>query len=105
MSATPGALRDEPHVNRNGTEGVNMRERLIVLILALGLASASVAEAQAKKPIILVIFGDDIGWYNVSAYNHGVMGDPTPNIDRIPKEGAMFPHLYTPHGRTPLPPP
>src|SRR5499426_1595154 len=71
-----------------------MRERLIVLILALGLASASVAEAQAKKPNILVIFGDDIGWYNVSAYNHGVMGYRTPNIDRIAKEGAMFTDWY-----------
>src|SRR5262245_4953172 len=94
MSATPGALRDEPHVNRNGTEGVNMRERLIVLILALGLASASVAEAQAKKPNILIIWGDDIGWYNVSAYNLGVMGYRTPNIDRIAKEGALFTDWY-----------
>src|SRR5499426_3201092 len=71
-----------------------MRERLIVLILALGLASASVAEAQAKKPNILIIWGDDIGWFNVSAYNHGLMGYRTPNIDRIAKEGAMFTDWY-----------
>jgi arylsulfatase len=47
-----------------------------------------------KKPNILIIWGDDIGWFNVSAYNHGVMGYRTPNIDRIAKEGAMFTDWY-----------
>jgi hypothetical protein len=46
--------------------------------------------AKADKPNILIIWGDDIGWWNVSAYNHGTMGYRTPNIDRIAKEGAMF---------------
>jgi arylsulfatase len=36
--------------------------------------------STAKKPNILIIFGDDIGWFNVSAYNHGIMGFRTPNI-------------------------
>jgi len=47
-----------------------------------------------NKPNILIIWGDDIGWFNVSAYNHGVMGYRTPNIDRIAKEGAMFTDWY-----------
>ena len=47
-----------------------------------------------KKPNILIIWGDDIGWFNVSAYNHGIMGYKTPNIDRIAKEGAMFTDWY-----------
>ena len=47
-----------------------------------------------KKPNILVMFGDDIGWFNISAYNHGLMGYCTPNIDRIAKEGAMFTDAY-----------
>jgi arylsulfatase A-like enzyme len=47
-----------------------------------------------KKPNILIIWGDDIGWFNVSAYNHGLMGYRTPNIDRIAKEGAMFTDWY-----------
>ena len=42
------------------------------------------------QPNILVIWGDDIGWYNISAYNLGVMGYKTPNIDRIAREGALF---------------
>ena len=47
-----------------------------------------------KKPNILIIWGDDIGWFNISAYNHGMMGYRTPNIDRIVKEGAMFTDWY-----------
>src|SRR5262247_1389982 len=47
-----------------------------------------------KKPNILIIWGDDIGWFNVSAYNNGVMGYRTPNIDRIAKDGAMFTDWY-----------
>jgi len=46
------------------------------------------------KPNILFIMGDDIGWYNVSAYNLGVMGYRTPNIDRIAQEGALFTDWY-----------
>ena len=47
-----------------------------------------------KKPNILFIFGDDIGWFNISAYNHGMMRYRTPNIDRIAKEGALFTDWY-----------
>ena len=46
------------------------------------------------KPNILVIFGDDIGIANISAYSHGLMGYQTPNIDRIAREGIMFLHYY-----------
>jgi arylsulfatase A-like enzyme len=49
---------------------------------------------MAKKPNILIIWGDDIGWFNVSAYNHGIMGYQTPNIDRVFKEGCMFTDWY-----------
>ena len=52
------------------------------------------ALAQAKKPNILVIWGDDIGGFNISAYNHGMMGYKTPNIDSIAREGAMFTDWY-----------
>ena len=52
------------------------------------------APKDQKKPNILIIWGDDIGWFNVSAYNHGIMGYRTPNIDRIAKEGAMFTDWY-----------
>src|SRR5713101_5671303 len=63
--------------------------------LALALAATPPAQAQqAKKPNILIIWGDDIGWFNVSAYNQGMMGYQTPNIDRIAAEGARFTDWY-----------
>jgi len=49
--------------------------------------------AQASKPNIVVIFGDDIGYWNVSAYSHGIMGW-TPNIDSIAKNGILFTDQY-----------
>jgi arylsulfatase A-like enzyme len=49
---------------------------------------------MAAKPNILFIMADDIGWFNASCYNHGIMGYQTPNIDRIAKEGAMFTDFY-----------
>ena len=52
------------------------------------------AQQTAKKPNILVIWGDDIGQFNVSAYNLGMMGYKTPNIDRIAREGALFTDWY-----------
>jgi arylsulfatase A-like enzyme len=56
--------------------------------------SAGFALAQEQKPNILVIWGDDIGQFNTSAYNRGMMGYMTPNIDRIAEEGALFTDWY-----------
>ncbi|MFM1783240.1 MAG: hypothetical protein RIS14_993, partial [Pseudomonadota bacterium] len=47
-----------------------------------------------KKPNFLILWGDDIGWFNISANNHGMMGYKTPNIDSLAKEGAMFTDWY-----------
>ncbi|MQQ99594.1 arylsulfatase [Glaciimonas soli] len=58
------------------------------------MESKSKKKAGGKKPNILVIWGDDIGIYNLSCYSHGVMGYKTPNIDRIAKEGMMFTDSY-----------
>jgi arylsulfatase A-like enzyme len=65
------------------------------LLLLAGLAITAPAGAQAqKKPNILVIWGDDIGITDVSAYSDGLMGFETPNIDRIAKEGIRFLQYY-----------
>ncbi|MFT7596261.1 MAG: arylsulfatase A-like enzyme [Paracoccaceae bacterium] len=61
-------------------------------VATLGLATA--ACAQDKPLNFLVIWGDDIGLWNVSAYNQGMMGYETPNIDRIANEGMLFTHGY-----------
>ena len=58
------------------------------------VALMATAQAQSAKPNILVMFGDDVGYFNVSAYNHGMMGYQTPNIDRIANEGAVFTDAY-----------
>ena len=57
-------------------------------------AAVQAQPAAAKKPNILIIWGDDIGGFNISAYNLGMMGYKTPNIDRIAKEGALFTDWY-----------
>jgi len=62
-------------------------------VLSVPAAHAQ-APAAAKKPNILIIWGDDIGQFNVSAYNQGVMRYKTPNIDRIAREGALFTDWY-----------
>ncbi len=65
-----------------------------VALVAAVVLPAGVAQAQARKPNILVIWGDDIGGFNISAYNRGMMGYKTPNIDSIAAEGAMFTDWY-----------
>src|SRR5210317_2269387 len=65
---------------------------LVTLLLALGLAAP--AAFAADKPNILVIWGDDVGYWNISAYNQGMMGYETPNIDSVAKEGSLFTDWY-----------
>jgi arylsulfatase len=52
------------------------------------------AQAQDKKPNILFIMGDDVGWFNIGAYHQGIMSGKTPNIDRIAREGMRFTDYY-----------
>ena len=69
--------------------------RLLAFRVASGIAPAPAsAQQQQQKPNILVIMGDDIGYWNISAYNRGMMGYRTPNIDRIANEGAIFTDYY-----------
>jgi arylsulfatase len=71
----------------------SLRRLLSIGIAALGPVISLSAAAQ-DKPNFLVIFGDDIGQTNVSAYSMGLMGYRTPNIDRIAKEGMLFTDYY-----------
>ena len=67
---------------------------LVALAAACSLTAAPFAEAQDKKPNILIIWGDDVGMWNISAYHRGMMGGSTPNIDRIAREGMIFMDHY-----------
>src|SRR6187431_1868622 len=67
-----------------------------VMLSATAMMSLSgpAAAQQPQKPNILVIMADDIGYWNISAYNRGMMGYRTPNIDRIANEGALITDYY-----------
>lgn len=69
-------------------------KKLFFLTIALCLTIAISAQ-KTKKPNVLVIWGDDIGWANISCYNHGIMGYKTPNLDKLAAEGAMFTDWYS----------
>ena len=73
------------HINRK------FQLQWVAMLCAAFVAVA--AQAADKKPNIVVIFGDDIGTWNVGAYTHGMMGK-TPNIDRIASDGMLFTDHY-----------
>ena len=52
------------------------------------------ARAADKKPNILVIMGDDVGWFNIGAYHRGMMSGKTPNLDKLAAEGMLFTDYY-----------
>ena len=70
------------------------------LVLALALVAGVIGPASAqekekgKKPNILVIMGDDVGWFNIGAYHRGMMSGKTPNLDKLAKDGMMFTDYY-----------
>ena len=71
-----------------------MKIKLQAVFWVLGLMLTTAAQAEAEKPNILVIWGDDIGITNISSYSDGIMGYHTPNIDRIANEGMRFTDYY-----------
>ena len=66
-----------------------MKKAFLVLTL-LSFAFIAFSQGNKEKPNILVIWGDDIGTWNISHNNRGMMGYQTPNIDRIAQEGVFF---------------
>jgi hypothetical protein len=109
MSTDATSIDGAPR-RRSGQSNDNGLSRRNLLLSGTTLAAASTlgsvapvrsARAQAQpaaptgqRPNILVIFGDDIGLTNISAYSHGIVGYQTPNIDRIAREGTMFIDYY-----------
>jgi len=66
----------------------------LAALLPVATVASAPATAQQQRPNIVIIWGDDIGQSNISAYSRGVMGYTTPNIDRVAKEGVMFTDYY-----------
>ena len=67
---------------------------LLALAAAATIGGAPAVAQRPQKPNILVIMADDVGYWNISAYNRGMMGYRTLNIDRIANEGAIFTDYY-----------
>ena len=59
-----------------------------------GAAIAHAQAAPAQKPNIVVIMSDDVGWFNIGAYNRGIMSGRTPNLDKLASEGMLFTDYY-----------
>src|SRR5207244_11573236 len=74
--------------------------QMVAMLALTGLWLPPAAEAQGKKPNILIVWGDDIGISNISAYSSGLMGYRTPNIDRLAAEGMRFTDSYGEQGCT-----
>ena len=107
----PGGSNDKgPSQSKSSDHGALSRRNILLAGTSLAAATAinavdrtQIAQAQqpqqpsapsGSKPNILVIFGDDVGQTNISAYSFGVVGYKTPNIDRIAREGMMFTDYY-----------
>ena len=71
----------------------NLRQGLALAMLGL-IWCSSTALAQASKPNIIFIMGDDIGWFNIGVYNQGMMAGRTPNLDKLAAEGMRFTDYY-----------
>ncbi len=94
---------DKPNVEGNAVNRRNMLLGGTTLAAASALGTAAsvqkaVAQAQQAaplgKPNILVIMGDDVGWFNIGAYHQGIMSGKTPNLDRLAAEGMRFTDYY-----------
>src|SRR5262245_49772827 len=78
-------------------EGLSKFSAIGILLLALMMPPAarlSAAQAQQRKPNVVFIMGDDIGWLNIGAYNQGIMAGRTPNLDKLAAEGMRFKDYY-----------
>jgi arylsulfatase len=62
--------------------------------LSTGAMVGAAQAQQSGKPNILVIMGDDVGWFNIGAYHQGIMSGKTPNLDKLAADGMRFTDYY-----------
>jgi arylsulfatase len=67
---------------------------IAIFVVAIALIASPALAAEQKKPNIVVIMADDVGWYNIGAYHQGMMAGRTPNLDKMAKEGMRFTDYY-----------
>jgi arylsulfatase A-like enzyme len=66
----------------------------LLTVSAAMMCAITPTQAQDKKPNIVVIMGDDVGWFNIGAYHQGIMSGKTPNLDKLASEGMRFTDYY-----------
>jgi hypothetical protein len=92
-----GCVGDPTHFKTICGGSVMFIKLLITTALALPIAfggSAAIAQTPTKNPNILVIMGDDVGWFNIGAYHQGIMSGKTPNLDQLASQGMRFTDYY-----------
>ena len=90
-------MRTNPKPNNKKPKmKLNLSYNGLSLLVAAAALFSAVAPAQAadKKPNILFIMGDDVGWFNIGAYHQGIMSGKTPNLDKLASEGVRFTDYY-----------
>jgi arylsulfatase A-like enzyme len=70
------------------------RGLLAAFVAVATTSTPSLAQQQQRRPNILVIMGDDVGWFNIGAYHRGIMSGKTPNLDKLASEGMLFTDYY-----------
>lgn len=83
-------------LSTSGSIGGVVRRAALTVAIGAGVVASMAGEAcaQAKKPNILVIMGDDVGWFNIGAYHQGMMSGKTPNLDKLASQGVRFTDYY-----------
>src|SRR5215207_6360148 len=79
---------------RGPSAGLLGATALISVALSGPASTPAAAQPQPQRPNILVIMGDDVGWFNIGAYHRGIMSGKTPNLDRLAAQGMMFTDYY-----------
>src|SRR5262245_48750231 len=93
MQSAGTTAREERRMNRSRSQMIAVLSVLMLAALTAALAPPRV-QAADKKPNILVIMGDDVGWFNVEPYHQGIMSGKTPNLMRLAREGMRFTDYY-----------
>jgi arylsulfatase len=100
MRTNPKPNNKKPKMKRNlSYNGLSLLMATAALFSAVAPAQAQDSPtpssgAAGKKPNILFIMGDDVGWFNIGAYHQGIMSGRTPNLDRLAREGVRFTDYY-----------